>query len=99
MIKLPKEIIQELAARAKARRLSLDLTQEGLSHRSGVALSTLKQFEHTGKISLESLLALSVALGGSHEFERLFSTEQPAAGLSLDELMKVPKQRKRGSIK
>jgi hypothetical protein len=29
----------------------------------------------------------------------LFSAEQPAAGLSLDELMKVPKQRRRGSIK
>jgi transcriptional regulator with XRE-family HTH domain len=99
MIKLPQEIMQELAARAKARRLTLDLTQEGLSNRSGVPLSTLKQFEHTGKISLESLLALSVALGSSHEFESLFSAEQPAAGLSLDELMKVPKQRRRGSIK
>lgn len=58
MMKLPQEIMQELAARAKARRLTLDLT-----------------------------------------FERLFSAEQPAAGLSLDELMKVPKQRRRGSIK
>jgi hypothetical protein len=50
MMKLPQEIMQELAARAKARRLILDLTQEGLSNRSGVPLSTLKQFEHTGKI-------------------------------------------------
>ena len=54
MMKLPHEIIQEIAARAKVRRLALDLTQEGLASRSGVPLSTLKQFEHTGKISLES---------------------------------------------
>lgn len=99
MIKLPQESMQELAARAKARRLSLDLTQEGLSNRSGVALGTLKQFERTGKISLESLLALSLTLGASDEFERLFCTKQLGVGVSLDELMKELKQRKRGSIK
>jgi transcriptional regulator with XRE-family HTH domain len=99
MIKLPQEIIQEIAARAKVRRLALDLTQKGLSSRSGVPLGTLKQFEHTGKISLESLLALSLALGTSHEFDGLFTTAQSNTGVSLDELMKTPKQRKRGSIK
>ncbi len=99
MIKLPQEIIQEIAARAKARRLALDLTQKGLSSRSGVPLGTLKQFEHTGKISLESLLALSLALGTSHEFDELFATAQSSTGVSLDELMKTPKQRKRGSVK
>lgn len=99
MMKLPQEIIQEIAARAKARRLALDLTQEGLAHRSGVSLGTLKQFEHTGKISLESLLALSLALGTSHEFDGLFATAQSSAGVSLDDLMKTPKQRKRGSVK
>ena len=99
MMKLPQEIIQEIAARAKARRLALDLTQEGLASRSGVPLSTLKQFEHTGKTSLESLLAISLALGTSHEFDGLFTTAQSSAGVSLDELMKTPKQRKRGSVK
>jgi transcriptional regulator with XRE-family HTH domain len=99
MMKLPQEIIQEIAARAKARRLALDLTQEGLASRSGVPLSTLKQFEHTGRTSLESLLALSLALGTTHEFDGLFATAQSSTGLSLDELMKTPKQRKRGSVK
>jgi transcriptional regulator with XRE-family HTH domain len=99
MMKLPQEIIQEIAARAKARRLALDLTQEGLASRSGVPLSTLKQFEHTGKTSLESLLALSLALGTTHEFDGLFATAQSSAGASLDDLMKTPKQRKRGSVK
>ena len=99
MMKLPQEIMVEIAARAIARRLALDLTQEGVALRSGVPLSTLKQFEHTGKISLESLLALSLALGTSHEFDGLFATAQSSAGVSLDDLMKTPKQRKRGSVK
>lgn len=88
----------DIAARAKARRLALDLTQRGLSSRSGVPLSTLKQFEHTGKIALESLLALSLALGTSHAFEGLFATAPSRTGVSLDDLMKTPKQRKRGSV-
>lgn len=99
MIKMSQEIIKEIAAHAKARRLALDLTQEGLASRSGVPLSTLKQFEHTGKISLESLLALSLALGTSHEFDGLFATAHSSTGISLDDLMKTPKQRKRGSVK
>lgn len=99
MMKLPREIMVEIAARAKAWRLALDLTQEGLASRSGVPLSTLKQFEHTGKISLEALLALSLAFGNTHEFDGLFATAQSSAGVSLDELMKAPKQRKRGSVK
>jgi len=99
MMKLPREIMVEIAARAKARRLALDLTQEGLASRSGVPLSTLKQFEHTGKTSLESLLAISLALGTSHEFDGLFASSQSSTGISLDDLMKTPKQRKRGSVK
>ncbi len=99
MIKVPQEIMKEIAGRAKTRRLALDLTQEGLASRSGVSLSTLKQFEHTGKISIESLLGLSLALGNSHEFDELFAATQSTEGISLDDLMKTPKQRKRGSLK
>ena len=37
----PEEIATDLAKRAKGRRLSLDLTLEGLAKRSGVALERL----------------------------------------------------------
>lgn len=99
MMKLPRENMKVIAGRAKARRLSLNLTQEGLASRSGVSLGTLKQFEHTGKISLESLLKLSVALGNSHEFDGLFAANQFPTGISLDALIKASKLRKRGSLK
>ncbi len=39
------------------------LTQEGLATRSGVSVSTLRKFERTGLISLESFLKLAMVLG------------------------------------
>jgi transcriptional regulator with XRE-family HTH domain len=47
-LKTPQDVQRELAGRFKARRLSLNLTQEGLAARSGVSWSSLKRFEHTG---------------------------------------------------
>lgn len=75
----------------------MNLTQEGLALRSGVSFGTIKLFERRGKISLESLLKLAIALQASDEFEKLFLATTPA--LSLDELLKEPKVRKRGNIK
>lgn len=99
MLKLPREIMEEIAGRAKARRLALNLTQAGLASRSGVRFGTLKQFERSGQISLKSLVSLSAALGCSHEFDGLFAPALTPEGVSLDELLRTPRQRKRGSIK
>lgn len=52
-----------LATHARDRRLQMGLTQEGLAERSGVALPTLRKFERTGLISLESYLKLQMVLG------------------------------------
>lgn len=47
----------------RALRLEKGLTQEGLSERSGVSLSTLRKFEQKGVLSLESFFKLAMALG------------------------------------
>jgi len=47
------------------------MTQTELAERSGVSLGSLKRFESTGKISLESLLKLLNILGSLHEFENI----------------------------
>lgn len=60
----PSKAQTVLASNIRERRLSLGLTQAGLSERSGVALATLRKFEQTGKISVESLLKLMVIVGG-----------------------------------
>ena len=41
-----------LSRNLRSRRLALELTQAGLSERSGVALATLRKFEQTGAVSV-----------------------------------------------
>ena len=53
----------KIAQNMKALRLQQGLTQEGLSNRSRVSVSSLRKFEQKGVISLESFLKLSVVLG------------------------------------
>ena len=48
----PSDIALQIAARVKARRLELNLTQEGLASRAGVKFATYRRFEQTGEISL-----------------------------------------------
>lgn len=60
----PAKAQKKLAEQARARRLQMELTQEGLAERSGVALPTLRKFERTGVLSLESFLKLHMVLGG-----------------------------------
>ena len=60
----PTKAQRKLAEHARARRLQMELTQEGLAGRSGVPLPTLRRFEQKGAISLESFLKLQMVLGG-----------------------------------
>lgn len=83
-----------LAERVKARRLEMNLTQEGLSVRSGLPLATYRRFERTGMISLDGLLHIAYALDALNDFDRLFESRKYA---SLDEALEANlKSRKRG---
>ena len=72
----PKDVAFQIAARVKARRLELDLTQEGLAIRAGVKFATYRRFEQTGEISLKGLLQVAFALNALHEFDAIFSQKQ-----------------------
>jgi transcriptional regulator with XRE-family HTH domain len=91
-IKTPCEIKKEIANKARDLRLKLNLSQKTLSEKSGVSYGSLKKFEQTGQISLESLLKLALILGCIHDFTRLFV--QTTIALSLDELIEVDKRRR-----
>lgn len=91
----PQDIRQQIAERARIKRLSLNFSQKTLSERSGVSWGVIKKFERTGKISLESLLKIALILGCLHEFSALFIPTQPEQVMSLDDLLKE-RQRKRG---
>ncbi len=96
----PAKAQKKLAEQARARRLQMELTQEGLAERSGVALPTLRKFERTGALSLESFLKLHMVLGGLEDIlkatqvkDRLFS--------SIDDVLEADSSptRKRGKRK
>lgn len=61
--KAQRKIVENI----RNRRLQMELTQEGLSERSGVPLSTLRKFEQKGVISLESFLKILLVVGGLEE--------------------------------
>jgi Helix-turn-helix. len=90
----PSEIALQIASRVKARRLELDLTQEGLATRAGVKFATYRRFEQTGEISLRGLLQIGFALNALSEFDVLFAQRQYQ---SLDDVLKEQSvSRKRG---
>jgi len=91
----PGEMQKEIASRARDLRLELNLSQQTLSEKSGVSYGSLKKFEQTGQISLESLLKLAVILGCMDDFKALFTPKRAEDALSLDDLLKNGK-RKRG---
>jgi transcriptional regulator with XRE-family HTH domain len=89
-------MLQAIAVKAKAKRLSVDMSQQTLSKRSGVSYGVIKKFERTGRISLESLLKLAITLGSLGDFEAVFSSKKSEQILSLDELINdVPRKRGR----
>jgi transcriptional regulator with XRE-family HTH domain len=91
----PQAMQQTLAQRARDVRLELNLSQQTLSAKSGVSYGSLKKFEQSGQISLESLLKLALVLGCMDDFTKLFSPLETRKTLSLDEMI-AQKTRKRG---
>jgi len=91
---------RKLAENARAKRLQMDLTQEGLANRSGVPTRTLRKFEQEGAISLASFLKLYMVLGGLDEIIAASAPKQTAFS-SIDEVLATPKKkvRKRGTRK
>jgi transcriptional regulator with XRE-family HTH domain len=95
-LKTPDEVRREIASRLRARRLSDAMTQRDLAVRAGMSLGSLKRFEATGQIALDSLLRLALALGCLEDFDRIGADSMQIDGRTLDELLKEPRQRQRG---
>lgn len=92
------ELRRSVAKRAKDYRLSTNLTQEGLSSRSGVSLGSIKRFERTGLIALESLIKIAMALGCADGFDALFRRKEFSTIQDVISANTVPK-RVRGGLK
>jgi len=86
MFKTNTQVIRELAQRSRHLRKANRLSQQELADRSGVSLGSLKRFEASGKISLESLGKIMTTLGRSRELEDLLKPRETPR--SIDELFK-----------
>ncbi len=89
----PAEVIRGLAERMKRRRIQYGLTQRDLAERSNVSYGSLRLFEKSGKISLESLVKIAFVLEAEAQFDQLFPVRQPQ---NIDDVVDRPlKQRVR----
>ncbi len=94
----PSKAQNKLAENVRQRRLNMDLTQEGLSKRSGVPLPTLRKFEQKGVISIESYLKILMVVGGLEKMLDALTVEHQSFS-SIDEVLEDDTKplRQRGS--
>ena len=69
--KSPKEIMLLLSKNVIVLRKQEKMSQKELSERSGVAYASIRKFESTGIISLESLLKICETLKRLRDFESI----------------------------
>ena len=97
-ISTPNSIMQNLKDKLKQKRLSLNLTQEGLANKSGVSLGSIKRFESSGEISFESLLKVALVLNCLDDFKNI-ANKKDEQYETMDDLLKIKPLKKRGLIK
>ena len=85
----PSDVAIRLANKIKSIRKRRKITQKQLAGRSNVSYATLRKFEATGQISLESFIKLVLELGLKDELDILFSS--PVYN-SIDEVINERKQ-------
>lgn len=68
------EINKEIAGNVRQLRKRKKITQNELAKKSGVSFASIKRFEQTGEISLQSLTKIAIALNVEDELETLFTS-------------------------
>jgi len=72
----PYEVSKEIAKRHRIIRKQQKLSQIEMAERSGVSLGSLKRFENTGKVSLETLLKLMYFLRRLNDFDNVLIAQE-----------------------
>ena len=88
----PNSVAQAVAARAKQRRITLQLTQAELAKKAGLTLATYRRFEQKGQITLTGLLHVAFALDCMSDFNALFASQSWA---TMDDMLKQTKPAQR----
>lgn len=74
--KIPSQVQIELSDRFRKLRKSKKIAQSELANKSGVSLGSIKRFEQTGQISLESLLKLAHLFDRLNDFDAVFTINE-----------------------
>jgi transcriptional regulator with XRE-family HTH domain len=72
---LPGEVCAELGARARVRRVSLNISVDELSNRIGVSNKTLGNFERTGRCTLETFIRILEVLNATADLQSVLVTQ------------------------
>ncbi len=75
LTKVPSQVQLELASRFRETRRNKKVSQSQLANKSGVSLGSIKRFEQTGQISLESLLKLAHLFDRLSDFDAIFKVD------------------------
>jgi len=70
--KTPTDVMKELVFKIQQLRKKHGISQLELSKRSGISFGSIKRFETTGQISLESLLKLAYFFNRLDDFTPVF---------------------------
>jgi len=84
----PNEVQLILKEKFKKQRKSLKITQQNLANKSGVSLGSIKRFEQTGQISLDSLLKIAFVLECLDGFEKVCEQGEEERFKSIEEIIK-----------
>jgi transcriptional regulator with XRE-family HTH domain len=82
----PAEIARDIGKNAQALRLSKNLSRKTLAQLSGVSESSIKRFELTGSITLESMILLATALDDLTPVSNLFKLTAFSSATQLKNL-------------
>ncbi|MEB0136936.1 helix-turn-helix transcriptional regulator [Actimicrobium sp. CCC2.4] len=72
---LPHEICLELGARARTRRLSLNVSVDEMAQRIGLSNKTLGNFERTGRCTLETFVRILESLNATADLQSVLVTQ------------------------
>ncbi|MGE4242143.1 helix-turn-helix domain-containing protein [Ramlibacter sp.] len=91
----PAEVCAELGARLRERRLALDITQQDLATRAGIALNAVKKLERDGQSTVATLVRVARALGLVAELD-VFKPNPVASIAEMERATAARRQRARG---
>ena len=74
--KHPADVLKAIALKHRNLRKAQGYSQSELARRSGVSYGSIKRFETTGQIALESLLKLALLLDRLEDFDPVFKEDE-----------------------